>query len=144
VLDTVENVKQAIRRSSIHDVYEKAKKRGLELQRSKWAMRLFEYTFYLILVAFVYFVLIGLPLWKGAVYWLYWVFKRKFAVAGTWYVVDPFRSLNSLTHAGLSPSVSLLSTLILLSLSSSKRIRLCLLILTISIPLELQAFTIQH
>ncbi|KAH0389055.1 glycosyl transferase, partial [Aureobasidium melanogenum] len=79
VLDTVENVKQAIRRSSIHDVYEKAKKRGLELQRSKWAMRLFEYTFYLILVAFVYFVLIGLPLWKGAVYWLYWVFKRKFA-----------------------------------------------------------------
>ncbi|KAK6000485.1 hypothetical protein QM012_003731 [Aureobasidium pullulans] len=84
VLDTVENVKQAIRRSSIHDVYEKAKKRGVELQRSKWAMRLFEYTFYLILVAFVYFVLIGLPLWKGAVYWLYWVFQHKFAVAGTW------------------------------------------------------------
>ncbi|KAG9889634.1 hypothetical protein KCU94_g15584, partial [Aureobasidium melanogenum] len=54
VLDTVENVKQAIRRSSIHDVYEKAKKRGVELQRSKWVMRLFEYTFYLILVAFVY------------------------------------------------------------------------------------------
>ncbi|KAI4843774.1 hypothetical protein E4T44_06565 [Aureobasidium sp. EXF-8845] len=46
-------------------------------------MLLFEYTFYLILVAFVYFVLIGLPLWKGAVYWLYWVFKHKFAVAGT-------------------------------------------------------------
>ncbi|KAH0343723.1 glycosyl transferase, partial [Aureobasidium melanogenum] len=84
VLDTVENVKQAIRRSSIHDVYEKAKKRGVELQRSKWAMRLFEYTFYLILVAFVYFVLIGVPLWKGAVYWLYWVFQHKFAVAGTW------------------------------------------------------------
>ncbi|KAI4721142.1 hypothetical protein E4T48_02628 [Aureobasidium sp. EXF-10727] len=84
VLETVENVKQAIRRSSIHDVYEKAKKRGVELQRSKWAMRLFEYTIYFILVAFVYFVLVGVPLWKGAVYWLYWVFDHKFAVAGTW------------------------------------------------------------
>ncbi|CAD0108567.1 unnamed protein product [Aureobasidium uvarum] len=83
VLETVENVKQAIRRRSIYDVYEKAKKRGVELQRSKWAMRLFEYTFYLILVAFVYFVLVGVPLWKGAVYWLYWVFDHKFAVAGT-------------------------------------------------------------
>ncbi|THW33554.1 hypothetical protein D6D25_05387, partial [Aureobasidium pullulans] len=84
VLDTVENVKQAIRRSSIYDVYEKAKKRGAELQRSTWAMKLFEYTFYLVLVAFVYFVLIGVPLWKGAVWWLYWVFEHKFAIAGTW------------------------------------------------------------
>jgi len=88
-LNTVEDVKQAIRRSSIYDVYEKAKKRGAELQRSTWAMKLFEYTFYLILVAFVYFVLIGLPLWKGAVYWLYWVFEHKFAIAGTWYVDWP-------------------------------------------------------
>lgn len=86
VLNTVQDVKQAIRRSSIYDAYEKAKLRGVELQRSEWAMRLFEYTFYLILLAFVYFVLIGVPLWKGAVYWLYWVFKHKFAVAGTWYV----------------------------------------------------------
>ncbi|KAI5266814.1 hypothetical protein E4T47_08202 [Aureobasidium subglaciale] len=86
VLETVENVKQAIRKSSIYDVYENAKKRGAELQRSAWAMRLFEYTSYTILVAFVYFVLIGLPLWKGAVYWLYWVFDHKFAVAGTWSV----------------------------------------------------------
>jgi hypothetical protein len=88
MLNTVDDVKQAIRRSSIYDVYEKAKQRGVELQRSKWVMRIFEYTFYLILVAFVYLVLIGLPLWKGAVYWLYWVFKHKFAVAGTWYVVE--------------------------------------------------------
>ena len=50
-------------------------------------MKLFEYIFYLILVAFVYFVLIGVPLWKGAVWWLYWVFEHKFAIAGTWYVI---------------------------------------------------------
>jgi hypothetical protein len=92
VFDTEENVKQAIRRSSIYHVYEMAKKRGAELQRSTWAMKSFEYTFHLILVAFVYFVLIGLPLWKGAVYWLYWVFEHKFAVAGTWYVVQPLVS----------------------------------------------------
>lgn len=144
VLDTVADVKQAIRRSSIYDVYEKAKKRGVELQRSKWAMRLFEYTFYLILVAFVYFVLIGLPLWKGAVYWLYWVFLHRFAVAGTWYVADTSQAFTLLTHAGLSPSASLSSTLTLPSSSFSKRIRLCLLILTTSIPIEHQALTIQR
>lgn len=86
VLDTVEDIKETIRRSSIYDVYETAKKRGAELQRSKPAMLIFEYLFYLVLVAFVYFVLIGLPIWKGAVYWLYWVFQHKFAIAGTWYV----------------------------------------------------------
>jgi hypothetical protein len=144
VLNTVEDVKQAIRRSSIYDVYEKAKQRGVELQRSKWAMRIFEYTFYLILVAFVYFVLIGLPLWKGAVYWLYWVFKHKFAVAGTWYVVEPSQSLSFLTHAGPSPSVLLSSTLGLHSSSSSKRTRLCPPILTTSIPTEHLVSTTQH
>lgn len=144
VLDTVADVKQAIRRTSIYDVYEKAKKRGVELQRSKWAMRLFEYTFYLILVAFVYFVLIGLPLWKGAVYWLYWVFEHKFAVAGTWYVADTSEGFTLLIHAGLSRSASLLSTLILLSSSFSKRIHLCRPTLTTSIPIEHQASTIQR
>lgn len=144
VLDTIDNVKQAIRRSSIHDVYEKAKQRGVELQRSKWAMRLFEYTFYLILVAFVYFVLIGLPLWKGAVYWLYWVFQHKFSVVGTWYVVDTSQGFTLLTHAGLSPSALPSSTLTPLSSFSLKRIRLCLLILTTSILVEHQVSTTQR
>ena len=44
---------------------------------------MWEYGVYSILVSFVYFVLVGLPLWKGAVYWLYWVFANKFVVPDT-------------------------------------------------------------
>jgi hypothetical protein len=42
----------------------------------------FEYSIYLVIVAFVYFVLVGVPLWKGAVYWLWWVVAHKFVIAG--------------------------------------------------------------
>lgn len=84
VAETLQNVKDTLRRSSLADLYDKAKVRGEKLQRKKWVMIFFKYIFYLILVAFVYFVLIGVPLWKGAVYWLYWVFDHKFAIAGTW------------------------------------------------------------
>lgn len=66
------------------DLYEKAKVRGAALQRARWAQLVFEYTFYLVLVAIIYFVFIGMPLWKGAVYWLYRVVKFKFVVEGTW------------------------------------------------------------
>jgi hypothetical protein len=72
------------RRGSLWDVYERAKVRGGELQRRRWVQLVFEYTFYLVLVAFVYLVLVGMPLWKGAIYWLYWVVKHKFVVTGTW------------------------------------------------------------
>jgi hypothetical protein len=66
------------------ETYEKAKKRGVQLQRNKWVQYAFEYTFYLILVCFVYFVLVGVPLWNGAVYWLWWVVAHKFVIAGGW------------------------------------------------------------
>lgn len=84
VADALHNVKDTVRNTELTDLYEKAKARGQHLQRKKWVMILFEYTIYLILVAFVYFVLVGVPLWKGTVYWLYWIFAHKFAVAGTW------------------------------------------------------------
>jgi hypothetical protein len=80
------NARKPSRRGSMWDVYERAKVRGVELQRQRWVQLLFEYTFYFILLAFVYFVLVGMPLWKGAVYWLYWVVKNKFVVTGTWSV----------------------------------------------------------
>lgn len=72
------------RRMTLVDLYEKAKVRGTELQRSKWAQRIFEWIYYLVLVAIIYFVFVGMPLWKGAVYWLYRVVKFKFVVEGTW------------------------------------------------------------
>ncbi|KAK7418148.1 hypothetical protein QQX98_004123 [Neonectria punicea] len=77
---TARRLSEAVRRSSIFDVYEKAKVRGAEMQRKRWAQVLFEYSFYFFLLAFVYLVLVGLPLWKGAVYWMYWLAKTKFNV----------------------------------------------------------------
>jgi hypothetical protein len=73
-----------MRKSSLWDVYENAKMCGEHLQRKKWVQVVFEYAFYLILLSFVYFVLIGRPLWNGAVWWLYWVVDTQFTVAGTW------------------------------------------------------------
>ena len=80
------NARKLSRRGSLWDVYERAKVRGVELQRQRWVQLVFEYTFYVIILAFVYLVLVGMPLWKGAVYWLYWVVKNKFVVTGTWSV----------------------------------------------------------
>ena len=84
--EALQNVVQAVRRSSLADLYDKAKIKGQKMQRKRWAQILFEYTFYVILVAFIYFVLVGVPLWKGTVWWLWWVFNNKFVVPGTWAV----------------------------------------------------------
>ena len=73
-----------IRRSSLYDLYEVAKRRQKELRRSAWVQISFEYFMYLMILAIIYFVLVGLPLWKGAVYWLFWVVDHKFVIAGGW------------------------------------------------------------
>jgi hypothetical protein len=70
------------RRSSTWHIYEKAKARGVQLQRNKITQTAFEYGLYALLILIVYFVLIGVPLWKGAVYWLWWVVANKFVFAG--------------------------------------------------------------
>lgn len=70
------------RKGSVWKTYENAKKRGVELQRKKWVQIVFEYGIYLLLLCFIYFVLIGRPLWYGAVWWLYWVVENKFVFAG--------------------------------------------------------------
>ncbi|KAK5002568.1 hypothetical protein LTR60_007073, partial [Cryomyces antarcticus] len=84
VADATYNLTEKARRSSMYEVYEKAKKRQQHLQRKYWVQVLFEVFFYLILLSFVYFVLVGRPLWKGAVWWLWWVVQYKFVVAGGW------------------------------------------------------------
>lgn len=70
------------RQSSMRKTFEQAKIRGQQLQRNKWAMLAFEWGIYLLLTCFIYFVLIGIPLWNGAVWWLYWVVANKFVFAG--------------------------------------------------------------
>ncbi|KAJ5908373.1 hypothetical protein N7495_001055 [Penicillium taxi] len=69
---------------SLQDVYEKAKLRGVALKRRYWVRLLFEYSLYAFLVLFIYFVLVGMPLWRGAVWWLYWVVSHKFVIQGGW------------------------------------------------------------
>jgi len=70
------------RSSTMRGTFERAKTRGKELQRNKGAQLAFEYGIYLFIVLFIYFVLIGLPLWNGAVWWLYWVVGNKFVLPG--------------------------------------------------------------
>lgn len=70
------------RKGSVWKTYENAKKRGAQLQREKWVQIVFEYGIYVFLLCFIYFVLIGRPLWNGAVWWLYWVVENKFVFAG--------------------------------------------------------------
>lgn len=71
-------------RHSIYDIYQKAKERRAALQRKYWAQVLFEYAVYFLLIAFIYFVLVGIPLWKGAVWWLYYVVRFEFVIQGGW------------------------------------------------------------
>jgi hypothetical protein len=71
-----------IRKSSMWQLYEQAKERGMELQRHRSVQLAFEFGIYAILICIIYFVLIGVPLWNGAVWWLWWVVAHKFVIAG--------------------------------------------------------------
>jgi hypothetical protein len=71
-----------IRKSSMWQTYERAKERSVQLQRNRYIQVAFEYSIYATLVLFIYFVLVGVPLWRGAVYWLWWVVAHKFVIAG--------------------------------------------------------------
>ena len=87
---TAQKVKQGAadlaRRNSLLDVYDKAKIRGEQLQRKRWVQLTFEFSCYLLILCFIYFVLVGRPIWNGATWWLYWVVEKKFTVGGTWSV----------------------------------------------------------
>ena len=77
VMDTVT---RPLRRTSLQEVYEKAKIRQLQLTRSTVAQISFQYVSYLLMLAGIYFVFVGFPLWKGLVLVLYDVFRRELAI----------------------------------------------------------------
>ncbi|KAH7009873.1 glycosyl transferase [Ilyonectria destructans] len=83
---------QAVLRSTPYEVYDKAKTRGAELHRKRWAQLLFD-TFYVFLLVFTYFVFVGIPLWKGAVWWLYGAVQHKFAVTVAFIVIFSIAAL---------------------------------------------------
>ena len=82
--EAVEGLSSIARRSTLSEVYEKAKVRQVQLKRSTIAQIGFQYVFYLFLLACVYFILVGIPLWKGVVWYIYILFNNKLTVpAGT-------------------------------------------------------------
>ena len=78
--DTLENLTSLARRSTLADVYEKAKVRQVQLRRSTVVQIGFQYCFYLLILASIYFILVGVPLWKGVVWYIYIIFSTKLAV----------------------------------------------------------------
>jgi len=88
VENTVEKVREtitgALRRSSLQEVYEKAKIRQAQLRRTTTVQIGFQYTFYLLMLATIYFVFIGYPLWNGFVLTVYYLFDKELVIpAGT-------------------------------------------------------------
>ena len=79
-----DTVNSALRRSSLQELYEKAKIRQVQIKRSTAVQLGFEYFFYLLMLATVYFGFIGYPLWNGLVLTIYYLFDMKLVVpAGT-------------------------------------------------------------
>jgi hypothetical protein len=77
---TVGNTRNVNRRS----LYNMADLVNIKYQRENWIQLLIEYGTYVALAAFVYFVLVGVPLWNGAVYWLYWAMQHKLIFSYGW------------------------------------------------------------
>lgn len=104
----MENISSIVRRSSLTDVFEKAKVRGVQLTRSTIAQNGFQCMFYLLLLASIYFVMVGIPLWKGIIWHIYILYSSKLAVSagtavflgvGFLYVVFAFPSCIALTDS---------------------------------------------
>ncbi|KAL8966076.1 MAG: hypothetical protein Q9197_006192 [Variospora fuerteventurae] len=74
--DAVTSVTNKLRRGNFRDMYEKAKVKQATIRRSPRAQFVFKWTFYVLLAATVYLLLIGLPLWRGAVWYMYVLFKK--------------------------------------------------------------------
>lgn len=72
---TVGNTVQGVK-SNVREMYEKAKVKQQQLKRSKTAQLIFRYTFYIVLISMVYLVFVGLPLWRGLVWYMYILFQN--------------------------------------------------------------------
>ena len=76
----VDTVTRPLRRTSLQEVYEKAKIRQAQLTRSTVAQISFQYFSYLLMLAGIYFIFVGFPLWKGLVLSLYDVFRMQLTI----------------------------------------------------------------
>lgn len=70
------------RQTSTFNTFENAKKRQKALQRSPAFQIFFQYAMYLLILASVYFVLVGRPLWGGTVWYIYLLFEYHLTFVG--------------------------------------------------------------
>ena len=76
VAATVSDITNKLRNPNFRQMYEKAKVKQEKIKRSTTAQLIFRYTFYTLLLATVYLLLIGLPLWRGLVWYMYILFEK--------------------------------------------------------------------
>lgn len=76
VADAVSNVTNKLRNPNWREMYQKAMVRQEKIRRSRSSQLIFKYTFYVLLVATVYLLLVGLPLWRGLVWYMYILFEK--------------------------------------------------------------------
>lgn len=79
-----ENHNKPKQMTAMRKALEKVKEQVKVLERKRWAMLTFEYGVYLILFLFVWFAIIGMPMWKGTIYWVYYLLSHNSLVPGGW------------------------------------------------------------
>jgi hypothetical protein len=72
--------------TSLASQYDMSNLVKIKHRRQGWVRLLVEYGTYTVFACFTYFVLIGVPLWSGAVFWLYVLVKNKFVFQGGWLI----------------------------------------------------------
>jgi hypothetical protein len=70
------------RQFTLHNLLDNAKKVEKRIHRSIAFQKIFRYTVDGILLAALYFILVGFPLWKGLVYCMYIVLSKEFVLTG--------------------------------------------------------------
>ena len=64
-------------KSNVREMYDRAKVKQQQIKRSKTAQLTFRYAFYIVLISMVYLVFVGLPLWRGLVWYMYILFQNR-------------------------------------------------------------------
>lgn len=82
IADNITRMIPGMRKTSVRNTLEKAQVRQKRLQRSKPFQLVFQYAVYLLLLAFVYLVLVGRPLWGGTVWYIYVLFEYHLTFIG--------------------------------------------------------------
>ncbi|KAI4281857.1 MAG: hypothetical protein L6R35_005541 [Caloplaca aegaea] len=91
--NAVTSVTNKFRHGNFREMYEKAKVKQATIRRSSRAQFVFKWTFYVLLAATIYLLLIGLPLWRGAVWYMYILFKKHLVLKAGMAITFGFSSL---------------------------------------------------